>query len=89
MFHFTSLQIIPEGKGQEPSVSWARYQMAVTKYKEAETKSSSLYAIWDGADPVVNFQNYIDDDENIVDVVNVFVCVDALRPSPHFSVMLS
>ena len=51
--------------------------MAVTKYKEAETKSSSLYAIWDGADPVVNFQNYIDDDENIVDVVNVFVCVDA------------
>ena len=62
-------QVIPEGEGQEPSVSWARYQMAVTKYKEEEKRSSSMSAIWDGAEPVVNFQKFIDDNENIVDVV--------------------
>ena len=61
--------MIPEGEGQEPSVSWARYQMAVTKYKEEEKRSSSMSAIWDGAEPVVNFQKFIDDNENIVDVV--------------------
>ena len=66
--------MIPEGEGQEPSVSWARYQMAVTKYKEDEKRSSSMYAIWDGAEPVVNFQNFINDNEAIDDVVR-FVCV--------------
>ena len=55
--------------GQEPAISWARYQMAVTKYKEEEPRSSSMYTIWDGAEPVVNFQSFIDDNENIVDVV--------------------
>ena len=62
--------MIPEGEGQEPSVAWARYQMAVTKYKDDEKRSSSMYAIWDGAEPVVDFQKFIEDNESIVDVVS-------------------
>ncbi|KAL5004112.1 hypothetical protein ScPMuIL_017568 [Solemya velum] len=61
-----SKQVIAEGEGNEPAVSWARYQMAVTKMKESERESSSIYAIWDADDPVVRFQNFISDDESIV-----------------------
>ncbi|ESP03629.1 hypothetical protein LOTGIDRAFT_137098, partial [Lottia gigantea] len=58
---------LPVNQGFEPSVSWSRYQMAVTKQKDEEYTSSSVYAMWDATDPVVNFQKYLDDDENIVD----------------------
>jgi diamine oxidase len=63
--------MVKEGTGQEPSVSWARYQVAVTKYKEKERRSSSMYAIWDAERPIVNFQSFIDDDEIITDEVNI------------------
>ena len=43
--------------------------MAVTKYNESEKRSSSMFAVWDGADPVVNFQSFIDNNDDIVDVV--------------------
>ncbi|KAK6188975.1 hypothetical protein SNE40_005040 [Patella caerulea] len=58
---------LPRDQGFEPSVSWSRYQMAVTKQKDSEYTSSSVYAMWDARDPVVNFQKYLDDNENIVD----------------------
>ena len=58
-----------KNSGQEASVAWARYQVAVTQYKETERRSSSMYAIWDAADPVVNFQSFIDDDDSIKDKV--------------------
>ena len=64
--------MVEEGTGQEPSVSWARYQVAVTKYKEEERRSSSMYAIWDAENPVVNFQSFIDDDEVITDEVKQY-----------------
>ena len=63
--------MITKGEGQERAVPWARYQMAVTKHKETERRSSSVFAIWDGAEPVVNFQSFIDDNESIEDVVSM------------------
>lgn len=63
--------MVEEGTGKEPSVSWARYQVAVTKYKEEERHSSSMYATWDAESPVVNFQSFIDDDEIITDEVDI------------------
>ncbi|XP_060597494.1 putative amine oxidase [copper-containing] [Ruditapes philippinarum] len=60
-------QIIPEGHNKEPSISWARYQHAVTKRKDTEAHSSSMYSMFDTDNQVVNFQGYIDDDENITD----------------------
>lgn len=76
-----SKQTLPENRGHESSISWARYQMAVTKYKDTEKHSSSLFAAWDANDPVVRFQDFIDDDESIVDEVhlNVLMFVDSLN----------
>ena len=45
--------------------------MAVTKYNESEKRSSSMFAIWDGAEPQVDFQKFINN-EDIVDVVCFF-----------------
>jgi len=65
-------QLFAEGQGNEPSATWTRYQMAVTKHKDTERKSSSMFAYLDASDPVVQFQKYLDDDENIVDEVPFF-----------------
>ncbi|KAL5005051.1 hypothetical protein ScPMuIL_018507 [Solemya velum] len=62
-----SKQMVAEGFGNEPMISWARYQVAVTRQKDDERESSSIYGSWDANDPVVRFQDFIDDDEDIVD----------------------
>ncbi|KAK3097731.1 hypothetical protein FSP39_012547 [Pinctada imbricata] len=63
-YHGMSKQILPKDKGNEPSASWFRYQMAVTKHKETERSSSSLYSTLES---VVNFQTFIDDNESLMD----------------------
>lgn len=78
-----SKQLFEEGSGQEPSVSWARYQVAVTKFKETERRSSSMYGIWDAEDPVVNFQSFIDDDEEITDQDQVTWVTMGIHHIPH------
>ncbi|KAK3595158.1 hypothetical protein CHS0354_028595 [Potamilus streckersoni] len=60
-------QLIPEGYGFENAVPWTRYQIALTKYKYEEDRCSSIFTMWDAADPVVNLQKYIDDNDDIVD----------------------
>lgn len=65
-----SKQMIREGEGNEPAVSWARYQMAVTKMKDEEREASSIYAMWDADDPVVQFQHFINDNEAILNQVS-------------------
>ena len=57
------------GYGFEPAIPWARQQMAVTRYRPEEERSSSMFTMWDSRSPVVNFEKYIDDDDNIVDEV--------------------
>ncbi|CAH1779076.1 unnamed protein product [Owenia fusiformis] len=49
------------------AVAWARQNLAVTRYKEEEWTSGSIYSLMDPFDPVVDFQQFIDDDENIQD----------------------
>lgn len=65
-----SKSLLPEGYGFEKSVPWARYQAAVTKYHDDEDSSTSVFSMWDAREPVIDFQSYIDDDENIVDQVS-------------------
>lgn len=43
--------------------------MVVTKHKDDEFSSSSNYAMFDGADPVVDFSNFYKDNDTIVDEV--------------------
>ena len=63
-------QLLTPGTGNEPSISWSRYHLAVTRHKPAEISSSSIYATWDSENPVVNFQNYINDNEDLIDKVS-------------------
>ncbi|CAG5130884.1 unnamed protein product, partial [Candidula unifasciata] len=56
----------------ENSIPWARHQIVVTKHKEEEASSSSVYALLDSQDPAVDFSKYYEDDENIVDQDLVF-----------------
>lgn len=56
-----------------PLLSVSRYKVAITKYKDSEQTSSSLYSqnnIWS---PAVDFSKYIADDESIEDQVGKIV----------------
>ncbi|XP_068606300.1 retina-specific copper amine oxidase [Brachionichthys hirsutus] len=56
---------LPEGEVEERAMSWARYKVAITKHKDLEQTSSSLYSqnnIWT---PAVDFSKYIEDNESI------------------------
>uniref|UniRef100_A0A8C4NCX0 Amine oxidase n=1 Tax=Eptatretus burgeri TaxID=7764 RepID=A0A8C4NCX0_EPTBU len=57
--------ILPEGYGEEKGVTWSRYEVAVTKYKESETISCSMYNQNNLWDPVVYFDDFLNDNENI------------------------
>lgn len=52
-------------------LSFSRYKVAVTKHKDLEQTSSSLYSqnnIWT---PAVDFSKYIEDNESIEDEVSL------------------
>ncbi|XP_067238188.1 retina-specific copper amine oxidase [Chanodichthys erythropterus] len=56
---------LPESESVERSMSWARYKVAITKHKDEEQTSSSLYSqnyMWS---PFVDFSKYIEDNETI------------------------
>lgn len=56
---------LPESEAEEKAMSWARYKVAITKHKDSEQTSSSLYSqnnIWT---PAVDFSKYIEDNESI------------------------
>ncbi|CAK6983572.1 primary amine oxidase%2C liver isozyme-like [Scomber scombrus] len=66
VFSFTG-EHLPESEAEEKAMSWARYKVAITKHKDSEQTSSSLYSqnnIWD---PAVDFSKYIEDNESIED----------------------
>uniref|UniRef100_UPI0037E916B4 primary amine oxidase, liver isozyme-like n=1 Tax=Semicossyphus pulcher TaxID=241346 RepID=UPI0037E916B4 len=56
---------LPESQAEERSMSWARYKVAITKHKDLEQTSSSLYSLNNMWTPAVDFSKYIEDDENI------------------------
>ncbi|KAK3097246.1 hypothetical protein FSP39_008021 [Pinctada imbricata] len=60
-------QVLTEDFGNEASVSWARYDLVVTNRKEDEGYSSSIYSPLDVKTQIVNFQKFVDDNENILD----------------------
>lgn len=43
-----------------------RYPLAVTRHKDSEASSSSIYTQNDPWEPVVSFEDYIRNDEDIV-----------------------
>ncbi|KAM8824322.1 retina-specific copper amine oxidase [Synchiropus picturatus] len=58
---------LPESEPEERSMSWARYKLAITKHKDREQTSSSLYSQNNMWSPAVDFSQYLQDNENIED----------------------
>ncbi len=59
----------PKPSSSTPHPSVSRYKVAITKHKDLEQTSSSLYSqnnIWT---PAVDFSKYIEDNESIEDEV--------------------
>lgn len=59
-------QLYPEDWMITPMMSWSLYQMAVTKYKENETQSSSIYNQNSPTNPQVDFRKYLMDNDSIM-----------------------
>ncbi|KAI9534083.1 hypothetical protein NQZ68_016801 [Dissostichus eleginoides] len=66
VFSFTG-DHLPESQAEERAMSWARYKVAITKHKDGEQTSSSLYSQNDIWSPAVDFSKYIEDNESIED----------------------
>ncbi|XP_072307306.1 diamine oxidase [copper-containing] [Eucyclogobius newberryi] len=58
--------VLPRGWREENGISWARYPLAVTRHKDSESSSSSIYTQNDPWEPAVSFEDYIRDNEDIV-----------------------
>ncbi|XP_053707794.1 primary amine oxidase, liver isozyme-like [Synchiropus splendidus] len=58
---------LPESEAEERAMSWARYKVAITKHKDEERTSSSVYNLNNIWSPPVDFSSFIQDDDNIVD----------------------
>ncbi|XP_027394404.1 amiloride-sensitive amine oxidase [copper-containing] [Bos indicus x Bos taurus] len=65
--HSMADQVLPPGWQEERAVTWARYPLAVTKYRESERYSSSIYNQNDPWDPPVVFEEFLRNNENIED----------------------
>ncbi|XP_035680218.1 amiloride-sensitive amine oxidase [copper-containing]-like [Branchiostoma floridae] len=76
--------LLPRGEWAPVNgAAWMDYQVAVTRRKDSEPSSSSIFNQNDLYDPVVNFQSFIDDDENIVDEDLVAWVTLAAHHLPH------
>ncbi|BFZ06497.1 hypothetical protein BsWGS_09536 [Bradybaena similaris] len=78
-----SKTLVEEGSGNEQTMSWTRHQMVVTKRKDDEISSSSIYGMFDSHYPVSNFTSYYADNENIEDEDLVFWLTGGLHHIPH------
>uniref|UniRef100_A0A669R015 Amine oxidase n=1 Tax=Phasianus colchicus TaxID=9054 RepID=A0A669R015_PHACC len=60
-------RVLPRGWKEEKGVAWGRYHLAVTRHRESETSSSSLYNQNNPWEPAVSFESFIRNDESIED----------------------
>ncbi|MEE6527211.1 hypothetical protein FKM82_028419, partial [Ascaphus truei] len=63
-------RVLPRRWKEERGIAWSRYSLAVTRHSDTEMTSSSLYAQNDPWNPIVNFQDFISNNEDIVNKVN-------------------
>ncbi|KAF4087856.1 hypothetical protein AMELA_G00076090 [Ameiurus melas] len=65
-FNSHAHSVLPRGWREENGIPWSRYPLAVTRHKDSEPTSSSIYTQNDPWEPVVSFEDYIRNNENIV-----------------------
>uniref|UniRef100_A0A8C5PY72 Amine oxidase n=1 Tax=Leptobrachium leishanense TaxID=445787 RepID=A0A8C5PY72_9ANUR len=54
---------LPEKSAAHNSMNWASYKLAITKHKDQEHESSSIYHQNDPWNPTVKFSNFINDED--------------------------
>ncbi|BFZ22790.1 hypothetical protein BsWGS_25829 [Bradybaena similaris] len=78
-----SKNLVAPDFGNEKTISWARHQMVVTRHKDDEVSSSSIYGMHDSLRPAVDFTTFYKDNETIVDKDLVFWITSGLHHIPH------
>ncbi|XP_048451927.1 amiloride-sensitive amine oxidase [copper-containing] [Rhincodon typus] len=64
-FNSQADRVLPRNWKEEKAITWGRYQLAVTRFRDREETSSSMYIQNDPWDPTVTFENFIRNNENI------------------------
>uniref|UniRef100_A0A8C5PIS0 Amine oxidase n=1 Tax=Leptobrachium leishanense TaxID=445787 RepID=A0A8C5PIS0_9ANUR len=75
--------VLPRGWKEEPSISWSRYSLAVSRYRDAETRSSNIFLQCDPWDPSVYFENFLRNNEDIVNKMLVHYNVGKVTQQNH------
>ncbi|XP_014430383.2 amine oxidase [copper-containing] 3 isoform X1 [Pelodiscus sinensis] len=73
---------LPEASSMERSISWGRYKLAVTKRKEEEPTSSSIYNQNDPWTPTVAFADFINNETIVNEDLVAWISVGFLHV-PH------
>ncbi|XP_067397504.1 amine oxidase [copper-containing] 3-like isoform X2 [Emydura macquarii macquarii] len=73
---------LPETSSMERSISWGRYKLAVTKRKEEEPTSTSIYNQNDPWTPTVAFADFIDNETIVNEDLVAWISVGFLHV-PH------
>ncbi|CAL1526132.1 unnamed protein product [Lymnaea stagnalis] len=78
-----SKQILPDESPVLSSRKWTKYQLLTTKRKDQEESSSSIFSMFDGVNPQVDIDSFIQDDDNIVDEDLVLWATVGFHHIPH------
>ncbi|KAK3550982.1 hypothetical protein QTP70_011457 [Hemibagrus guttatus] len=65
-FNSHAYSVLPRGWREENGIPWSRYPLAVTRHKDNEPTSSTIYTQNNPWEPIVSFEDYIRNNENIV-----------------------
>ncbi|XP_048588982.1 amiloride-sensitive amine oxidase [copper-containing] [Nematostella vectensis] len=81
--HGIMKQLYPEDFGMIPMISWSLYQLAVTRQKDSEPSSTSLYNQNAPSTPHIDFRDFVRDDEDIINQDLVAWVTTGLMHVPH------
>ena len=62
---------LPIADSAENGATWARYRLAITRYNRTEDSSATIYSGANPHRPLIDFQDFLANDESIVDQVIV------------------
>nr|KAI8755816.1 putative amine oxidase copper-containing [Biomphalaria glabrata] len=75
--------LFPDDSPMLSSRKWCKYQIAATHRKDEEESSSSIFSMFDGQSPHVDFDSFLQDNESLVDQDLVFWVTVGVHHIPH------
>ncbi|KAL3885325.1 hypothetical protein ACJMK2_025401 [Sinanodonta woodiana] len=67
LYNRNAVDFMMAGQPVANSSKWAKYPIAITKRKDKEDVSTTMYAQMDPWDPILDFEDYLSDNESIWD----------------------